>query len=522
MNRMKPKSVRYTRPRALTNTFSGFMSRCIKTGVMLCRNASARKTSVTGTWHELQSPKASSAMPSAMSRSIKGSSSRTCASQPRSTSKAGRMSGAPASARKCWKAISRRHDSERQSSMTSLYLSGTAANYDPCFPLLRRFCGGADHLCLVGGSGGALVAACLSLESSAASVERRFRDVCKSLEAPSEQWEARVAMAETWVRELMGGAACTMRQWSERYRAFHVLLFDCASLVPKLICSDDSRARVAGVLALATARESPSCGLPRQGTWFADVEPFLPAGLLAPHLQPPVLVHFAAGDVRDHEGENTNEPRGAAVLHACYERMLRVPLRVLTWRMGSPDDKERKNKAGRCAYRYSAPRDVHAGEGPRVTIAQYALIRQVVDPVDAEAQESAPAESSAPVLTRGSAPDAHESEDAHAANRAADLQDLDDFLASSSLAEAPGESRERSKRRSLGEWYGGDRNDAARGDEGAEERPVLSRGATAVFAMSRGASRRTSVATEVCGDLEEEHEAEVASTPPTSNCVSPT
>mmetsp|Transcript_28223 Transcript_28223/g.73822 ORF Transcript_28223/g.73822 Transcript_28223/m.73822 type:complete len:264 (-) Transcript_28223:207-998(-) len=111
---------------------------------------------------------------------------------------------------------------------------------------------------------------------------------------------------------------------------------------------------------------------------------------------------------------------------------------------------------------------------------------------------------------------------AEAANRAADLQDLDDFLASSSLAEAPGESRERSKRRSLGEWYGGDRNDAARGDEGAEERPVLSRGATAVFAMSRGASRRTSVATEVCGDLEEEHEAEVASTPPTSNCVSPT
>jgi len=109
---------------------------------------------------------------------------------------------------------------------------------------------------------------------------------------------------------------------------------------------------------------------------------------------------------------------------------------------------------------------------------------------------------------------------AEAVNRAEDLQDLDEFLAASPLAEAPGEQRERSKRKSLGDWYGGDRGDPAPGDEGEEERRGGNRGSTAVFAMSRGASRRTSVATEVCGELEEEQE--VASTPPTSNCVSPT
>lgn len=112
-----------------------------------------------------------------------------------------------------------------------------------------------------------------------------------------------------------------------------------------------------------------------------------------------------------------------------------------------------------------------------------------------------------------------------AVNRAADLQDLDDFLVSSSLAEAPGEQRDR--RKSLGDWYGGGGgggdDPAPDGEEGAEERRELGRGPTAVFAMSRGASRRTSVATEVCGELEEEQEeAEAASTPPMSSCVSPT
>ena len=225
---------------------------------------------------------------------------------------------------------------------SSLFLSGPAKSYKQALPLLRKFVGGRSEINVIGSSGGVLVSSYVCLKTASRADERLFLEMCQTLEAPETSFEMRLAASRTWVRAVTGGSGCTFKQWNDRHRPFSAVVFNCSQRRPDIIPNQFlNNERVAEVLVLATSRETPSQGFPRDANTFANIEPFAPPRFLVRHLRPPVIIQFETEEppVCAKFGWCSRlSPVWAASLYGCYETMLRNPRSTLTWTMTYPSN----------------------------------------------------------------------------------------------------------------------------------------------------------------------------------------
>ena len=159
-----------------------------------------------------------------------------------------------------------------------MYCSGPVAGIPALLPIIEHL-GGVE---VVGSGGGALLAAFAALPQDS-STQRRFLRLCDELTRGDV-----LPPLRSWVRDVSGGAACSLRQWRQRYGPFAAIVFDLTSLRPRLFdCSQ--RMAVAELLAGALQHETPERKL--RGS-FINIEEMLPASLIARCLRPAPLLHF--------------------------------------------------------------------------------------------------------------------------------------------------------------------------------------------------------------------------------------
>ena len=213
----------------------------------------------------------------------------------------------------------------------TLYISGSAADAQLLLPVLQPLVADGCRYELLGSSGGALLAAFLSLGSVDASEKRDFLTLCQKLHRPTVSWPCCLEAVRAWVRAVTGGAACSLRQWRARCgRGFSVLVYDAQSSMPVILGADE-RLGVADVLASACVRGSPSFDVPeRPGLPWADIETVLPSTLICSALRPLPFLHLTSNAGRRRQESGTT-PQLEAVCD-CYETMFSVPPCVLTWR----------------------------------------------------------------------------------------------------------------------------------------------------------------------------------------------
>jgi len=258
---------------------------------------------------------------------------------------------------------------------SSVYLSGSVAAVPGGLPIAQRLLqkpGAAN--CLVGSSGGALLAAFLSLGASEPAERRQFLELCTRLPSLRSQEERQGALRD-WVQDITGGAACTMKQWSARFRGFHPIVYDWARSRPVMVPSGSSAHGVAFVLSRCILHETPSESLPVRPEAWMDVEEILPPSLLCRTLRPFPVLHFTAGREVGLPGPQTLT--AADVLNV-QERMLETPPAQLTWRTSLPAAKSDLASwlhAGGWSSFLKGPRTVslHLSQGEDASLVVFAL-----------------------------------------------------------------------------------------------------------------------------------------------------
>lgn len=209
-----------------------------------------------------------------------------------------------------------------------IYISGGITSILSTFAVLRPLCTRSEHkLCCVGSSGGALLVAFLSLGVTTSGERRRFSQLCKDLPA-AVNWNSLHELLRAWVREITGGAACTMKQWRARFGPLQVLVYDYARAKPVLVDANSSCRTVAFVLASCLLHDTPAYVLPANlPEHWMDVEYVIPPCTLCKAIQPPVALHFTSVSMLEEKSEGNV---AAQVLHL-QEKALRSPLQHLTW-----------------------------------------------------------------------------------------------------------------------------------------------------------------------------------------------
>lgn len=210
---------------------------------------------------------------------------------------------------------------------TSIYISGGCASILTLFAIIRPlFASEAHSRCVIGSSGGALLATFLSMGGSELCVRRRFIQLCQDISG-AMNWHSLHQMLRDWVRDITGGAACTMKQWRNLFAPLHLLVYDYSRARPLLVDPLSNRP-VAFVLACCLLHDTPSYALPPHlpETWV-DVENVIPPCALCTVISPPVALHFTSTTIlKDMVGCNV----ATKVLHL-QERALSRPLQHLTW-----------------------------------------------------------------------------------------------------------------------------------------------------------------------------------------------
>jgi len=225
-----------------------------------------------------------------------------------------------------------------------IYVSGSVKSAVELLPILQAFMGSSTGCRprLIGSSGGALIAAFMSLGSVSPGEKRDFLALCETLGRPSLSWQHCLFAVRGWVRAVTGGAACNLRQWRDRCgRGFSVLVYDYSSASPVMLGQDaqveiaHDRIGVADVLASACIRSTPSFDVPmRPGLPWTDVEAVIPAAMLCFALNPRPLLHFTSSET-EGTGLTPCSPQLRSLCD-CYEAMFKVEPSLLTWRVHTP------------------------------------------------------------------------------------------------------------------------------------------------------------------------------------------
>jgi len=173
-----------------------------------------------------------------------------------------------------------------------------------------------------------MLVAFLSLGSTTSSERRLFFQLCQEL-TTAVNWTNLHELIRAWVREMTGGAACTMKQWATRFGALRVLVYDYSLGRPILVDSNSSNRTVAFVLACSLLHDTPAYALPPSlPEHWMDVEYVIPPSALCKALCPPVALHFTSVSMPE---EPTESNVAAHVLHL-QEDALCAPIQHLTWR----------------------------------------------------------------------------------------------------------------------------------------------------------------------------------------------
>ena len=210
---------------------------------------------------------------------------------------------------------------------TCIYISGGITSILSTFAVLRPLCTRSEHkLCCVGSSGGALLVAFLSMGVTTSGERRRFFQLCQDL-PEAVNWNSLHELLRDWVREITGGAACTMKQWRARFGPLRVLVYDYARARPVLVDAKSCRT-VAFVLASCLLHDTPAYALPPNlPEHWMDVEYVIPPCTLCKAIKPAVALHFTSVSTLEEKSEGN---AAAQVLHL-QEKALRSPLQHLTW-----------------------------------------------------------------------------------------------------------------------------------------------------------------------------------------------
>ena len=204
----------------------------------------------------------------------------------------------------------------------TVYFSGAVASVPATLHVAGEL---FAHRRLVGSSGGALLAAFLSLRQEHRDEKRNFLNLCGRV-AGMSTWAEVYGALRGWVRDVTGGAACTMRQWCAQC-AFSPVLYDFERARPVVI--GPGRHAVAYVLACCVLRDAPARGLPALPEPWIDVETVLHPSLLSRALVPPVALHFTSCFDR------SLRPEPGDVM-GLQEQALHAPPCSLTWNVPLP------------------------------------------------------------------------------------------------------------------------------------------------------------------------------------------
>lgn len=207
-----------------------------------------------------------------------------------------------------------------------IYVSGSVTTTLVNFDIIRKlFLPLNDSFCCIGSSGGALLSAFLSLDTTASCERRRFLNMTTLL-TETKTWEDVHTTLRTWVGQISGGAACTMKQWSSRFKPLNLVVYDYARARPIIVDSYDSSVTVAFALASSILHDTPAHPLPRDRLkhWI-DAECVVPPSLLCYALIPKVAFHFTGVSVIN------GESNAAAEILDLQEKSLSRPLAHLTW-----------------------------------------------------------------------------------------------------------------------------------------------------------------------------------------------
>jgi hypothetical protein len=203
-----------------------------------------------------------------------------------------------------------------------VYFSGGVASVPATLHVARGLF--ADR-CLVGSSGGALLAAFLSLRREERGEKRDFLNLCGRV-AKMYTWSEVYGALRGWVRDVTGGAACTMRQWCAK-RAFSPVLYDFERRRPVVV--GPGKHSVAYVLACCVLRDAPARSLPALPEPWIDVETVLHPSLLSRAIVPPVALHFTSCLDRGLRP-------GPGDVMGLQEQALHAPPCSLTWNVPLP------------------------------------------------------------------------------------------------------------------------------------------------------------------------------------------
>ena len=228
-----------------------------------------------------------------------------------------------------------------------VYLSGSISAVPAALPVLAYLFPGRPAFYaprLIGSSGGTVLAAFLSLGAVESEERRLFTELCTILSV-TQRWADLHGLLRTWVREMTGGAACTMRQWSARFSDFHAIVYDYAQSRTRVISCSTSRHTVAFVLASCLLQGSTlahSFPAGRAETWV-NVEEILPASFLARCITPPPALHFTSMHSVESRGPTTtaellnvqHSMLSAAMVHLTWTTVLPCAKRSL-WSVVSP------------------------------------------------------------------------------------------------------------------------------------------------------------------------------------------
>ena len=208
-----------------------------------------------------------------------------------------------------------------------VYFSGSVASILATLHVTQKLFATANH-CLVGSSGGALLAAFLSLQREESKEQRAFVKMCGRL-AKMYLWSEIFGTLRNWVRDVTGGAACTMKQWRAKFTGFSPVLYDFERDRPVVVGS--GKHAVAYILACCILRDAPAQSLPADllEPWI-DVETVLHPSLLCRALAPPVALHFTSCV------EQSLAPKPGDVM-GLQERTLHAPPCSLTWNVPLSD-----------------------------------------------------------------------------------------------------------------------------------------------------------------------------------------